>query len=186
MKSLTLFIILFIIKSSVSKNNLNKYSVNPFISNLKSKGTFKIIQSIKLNCGDDVAIITCETLNENHSGNCKRLVTNYMSDSTHIQRKTTVNPKIHNNKPKPTSRSKPPIRKDTSRPKPIPIPRHTSRPKPTPIRKNTSKPKPPSGSIINKKSALKKILKEKFPPDEVKLIYDKIIEKAKKNNIKLY
>ena len=80
MKSLTLFLVLFIIKSSVSKTKLRKYSIDPFIDNLKKDGNFTIIQSIKAKFGNDVAIISCEEIKNNHSGNCKKVVTEYMID----------------------------------------------------------------------------------------------------------
>ena len=78
MKSLTLFLILFIIKSSVSKSNLDNYSIDVFIKTLKDEKLFEIIQSIKWFYGQDVAIISCEELNKNHCGNCKRVVIEYM------------------------------------------------------------------------------------------------------------
>ena len=78
MKSLTFFLILFIIKSSLSKTNLNKYSINIFIDNLKRKGEFEIIKSIKAECSSDVAIITCQVLNEGNCGQCQNVVIYYM------------------------------------------------------------------------------------------------------------
>ena len=74
MKSLILFLILFIIKSSISKTNLNKYSINLFIDDLKRKGDFEIIKSIKKECSTDVAIITCQVLNEGNCGQCPSVV----------------------------------------------------------------------------------------------------------------
>jgi len=79
MKSLTLFLILFIIKSSVSKPYLNKYSINQFLDEMRRDGNFTIILSIKAEFGDDVAIISCEEIKINHCGNCKNAVKNYMS-----------------------------------------------------------------------------------------------------------
>ena len=40
MKSLSLFLILFIIKSSISKIEVENYSVNLFIDKLKKEGIF--------------------------------------------------------------------------------------------------------------------------------------------------
>ena len=115
MKSLTLFLILFIIKSSVSQSKLKNYSVNTFISNLKSQGTFNIIKSVKFQCGDDVAIITCETINKNYSGNCKRLVIEYMDNSGIVGGKPSHGSK-NQNKPRLSSRPK----SSSSKPKPTP------------------------------------------------------------------
>ena len=64
MKSLPLFLFLFIIKSSVSKINYDDYSINVFIDRLQKEGTFKIIKSIKEECGSDIAILSCEELNQ--------------------------------------------------------------------------------------------------------------------------
>ena len=91
MKSLPLFLFLFIIKSSVSKINYDDYSINAFIDKLKKEGTFKIIQSIKEECGSDVAILSCEEINENHCGNCRKLVTNYLP-SDHPPHEPIVRP----------------------------------------------------------------------------------------------
>ena len=82
MKSLILFLILFIIKSSVSESNIDNYSIDLFIKTLKDEQLFEIIQSIKYFYGQDVAIISCEELNKNHCGNCKRVVIEYMPDYT--------------------------------------------------------------------------------------------------------
>ena len=78
MKSLTFFLILFIIKSSVSKTNLNKYSINSFLDNLKKTGNFEIIKSIKEECTEDIAIITCQVLYESNCGFCEKAVIYYM------------------------------------------------------------------------------------------------------------
>ena len=78
MKSLTLFLILFIIKSSLSQTYLNNYSINLFLDRMRRDGSFEIIQSIKAEFGDDVAIISCEEIENNHCGNCKKAVKNYM------------------------------------------------------------------------------------------------------------
>ena len=80
MKSLSLFLILFIIKSSISKIEVENYSVNLFIDKLKKEGTFEIIKSIKEECGQDIAILSCEEINENHCGNCRKVVIFYMPD----------------------------------------------------------------------------------------------------------
>ena len=78
MKSLTLILFLFIIKSSVSQTNQDKFSINPFLDRLREEGIFEIIQLIKVQFGEDVAIISCEEMKSNHCGNCKNAVQNYM------------------------------------------------------------------------------------------------------------
>ena len=78
MKSYTLFLILFIIKLSVSQSELDNYSIDSFIDNLKDEGLFDIIYSIKYSYGQDVAIISCEELSKNNSVNCKKVVLEYM------------------------------------------------------------------------------------------------------------
>ena len=50
---------------------------------MKRNGLFKIIESIKETYGQDLAIISCEELNKNCKGNCKKLVTEYMSPYVH-------------------------------------------------------------------------------------------------------
>ena len=80
MKLNTSFLVLFLIISIKSKNILDEYSIEGFKENMKKDGLFQIIQSIRYYYGLDVAIISCEELNKNHNGNCKRLVTDYMKD----------------------------------------------------------------------------------------------------------
>ena len=78
MKSIAIFLILSIISLTFSKNILDNYSINLFIDYLKRQRLFKIIKSIKYKYGQDVAIISCEELNKNYCGNCKKVVTDYM------------------------------------------------------------------------------------------------------------
>ena len=78
MKSIKLFLILFIVPLILSDED--SFSINPFIEGLKNEGLFDIIASIKLYFGQDVAIISCEELYPNNSGNCKRLVLEYIPD----------------------------------------------------------------------------------------------------------
>ena len=75
MKSITLF---FLIKSAISKLDLESYSINLFKNWLKKEHLFDIIQSIKGAYGEDVAIISCEELCTNHGGNCEKLVKDYI------------------------------------------------------------------------------------------------------------
>jgi len=93
--------------------NIDDFSIDIFKERMKSEGLFDLIKSIKEAYGQDVAIISCEELNKNNCGNCKKLVTNYMPD---------INP---NPKPIPTHKltpfSKPiPTHKPTPFKRPIP------------------------------------------------------------------
>ena len=78
MKLISLFLLLFLLISINSENQLDTFSIDNFIKDLKNDGLFEIIETIKSVYGQDVAIISCEELNENHKGNCKRLVIEYM------------------------------------------------------------------------------------------------------------
>ena len=78
MKSIAIFLILSIITLTTSKIDLDNYSINMFIFDLKNKGLFEVIQSIKYFYGQDIAIISCEEININRCGNCKKVVTDYM------------------------------------------------------------------------------------------------------------
>ena len=78
MKLISLFLLLFLIKSITSQISVDDFSINPFIEDLKNNGLFEIIELIKQTYGQDVAIISCEELNENRKGNCKKLVTEYI------------------------------------------------------------------------------------------------------------
>ena len=78
MKLISLFLLLFLIISINSESLLDAYSINLFIKNLQNNGLFDIIKSIKKVYGQDVAIISCEELNEKGKGNCKKLVSEYM------------------------------------------------------------------------------------------------------------
>ncbi len=86
MKSIAFSLILFIAILTVSKSNLEEYSINTFIFKLKSEKLFDIILSIKKFYGKDVAIISCEELNKSNCGNCKKLVTEYMADKNLIEK----------------------------------------------------------------------------------------------------
>ena len=81
MKLINHFLFLFLIISITSKNLIDNFSIYPFLNDLKRNGLFEIILSIKKVYGQDVAIISCEELNENRRGNCKKLVTDYMGPS---------------------------------------------------------------------------------------------------------
>ena len=85
MKSIKLFLILFIVPLILSDED--SFSINPFIEYLKNEGLFDIIISIKQTFGQDIAIISCEELNPNNCGNCKRLVLEYIPDYDKIIRR---------------------------------------------------------------------------------------------------
>ena len=78
MKLNTLFLIPFLILSIKTDIDLDSYSIEDFIDYEKKNGLFEIIKSIKMTYGQDVAIISCEELNGNCKGNCKKLVIEYM------------------------------------------------------------------------------------------------------------
>ena len=78
MKSIKLFLILFIIPLILSDED--SFSIDPFIERLRNEGLLDIIILIKRSFGQDVAIISCEELNQNNSVNCKRLVLEYIPD----------------------------------------------------------------------------------------------------------
>ena len=85
MKLITHWLILSLIKSITSEISVDDFSIDPFIEDLKNNGLFEIIESIKQAYGQDVAIISCEELNENRKGNCEKLVTEYMPPNPHIE-----------------------------------------------------------------------------------------------------
>ena len=84
MNSFTLFLIILIIPFTTMVN-IDDYSIDPFKERMQKEGIFDIIKSIKYVYGQDVAIISCEELNKNYSGNCKRLVTEYMGSNIDIR-----------------------------------------------------------------------------------------------------
>ena len=80
MKLNILFLIPFLILSIKTEIDLDSYSIDAFIEYEIKNGLFEIIKSIKMIYGQDVAIISCEELNGNCKGNCKKLVTEYMPE----------------------------------------------------------------------------------------------------------
>ena len=76
------FLIFFLIISIKTESELDSYSIEVFKEYVKNNGLFEIILSIKMIYGQDVAIVSCEELNENCKGNCKRLVLEYMPETT--------------------------------------------------------------------------------------------------------
>ena len=77
MKLTTIFLILFLIKSSISIS-LEDYSIDRFKERLKENGLFETILLVKEYYGTDLSIISCEELNKSGYGNCKKLITEYM------------------------------------------------------------------------------------------------------------
>ena len=87
MKLTTPFLFLILIISIKSRSKMNSFSIDTFKDYLKNNGLFEVIQSIKYAYGQDVAIISCEELNRNCNGNCKKLVTDYMEKKPSIDGK---------------------------------------------------------------------------------------------------
>ncbi len=71
MKSITLFLII-LITPSITMSKFDDYSINTFKDRMQKEGLFDIILSIKEAYGQNVAIISCEELNENNCGNSKK------------------------------------------------------------------------------------------------------------------
>ena len=86
MNSFTLFLIILILPFT-TMGKLDEYSIDPFKERMRKEGLFDIIQSIKILFGQDVAIISCEELKKNYSGNCKRLVIEYMDPNKEIDKR---------------------------------------------------------------------------------------------------
>ena len=82
MRLITLFLIFFLVILIKTDSILDQFSIEGFKEYVKDNGLFEIIFSIKMLYGQDVAIISCEELNENYKGNCKRLVIEYMPESS--------------------------------------------------------------------------------------------------------
>ena len=78
MKLIIHFLIIFLIISITSESSLDAFTIGPFFDDLNKMGLLEIILSVKNVYGPNAGVITCEELNENHKGNCKRLVTEYM------------------------------------------------------------------------------------------------------------
>ena len=81
MKINALFLVFLLIISIKSNDFLDSFSIESFKESLKDNGLFEVILSIKFAYGQDVAIISCEELNKNYSGNCRKLVTDYMEEN---------------------------------------------------------------------------------------------------------
>ena len=78
MKLNTVFLFSCLIFSIASENELNSYSIEPFMEYLKNEGLFEIIESILKAYNQDIAILACEELVGYRKGNCKKLVTEYI------------------------------------------------------------------------------------------------------------
>ena len=86
MKSIGLFLFLFIIESSISEISLDKFSINSFLQKLKTEGLYEPIRLIKDFYGENSSIIACQELNKNHNGFCKKVVTDYMPNNTYLNK----------------------------------------------------------------------------------------------------
>ena len=95
MKLNVLILILFLIISIKTESILDPFSIETFIKVVKKNGLFEIIKSTKNTYGQDVAIISCEELNEKNKGNCKKLVTDYMKNADKPDPSTTIVPKLN-------------------------------------------------------------------------------------------
>ena len=82
MKLNILFLILFLIITIKTKSILDSFTIDDFRENLIKEGLLGIIESIKEKYGQDVAIISCEELNQSRKGNCIKLVTEYIGPSS--------------------------------------------------------------------------------------------------------
>ncbi len=101
---ISLFLILLLTLSITSENQLNNYSIDSFKDVLKEEGIFQVIESIKKAYGQDVAIISCEEIVGKCKGNCKRLVTEYISPSISDKKpKSQTTTKIGNSGSSPNS-----------------------------------------------------------------------------------
>ena len=98
MKLTTPFLFLILIISINSESKMNSFSIDTFKDYLENNGLFEVIQSIKYAYGQDVAIISCEELNRNCNGNCKKLVTDYMKKKPEKPSRNDKETKIKLNK----------------------------------------------------------------------------------------
>ena len=78
MKLISIFLLLLIIKSSISNISIDDYSKDKLINRLKSQDLFEIILLIKKFYDPKLSIISCEELNKDGYGICKRLIKEYM------------------------------------------------------------------------------------------------------------
>ena len=180
---ITKFLIFFLIISIKTESELDSYSIEVFKEYVKNNGLFEIILSIKMIYGQDVAIISCEELNEKCKGNCKRLVLEYMPEPTD-----------------PTESD--PNESDITEPD---TPESDS-PEPDTPEPETPEPDSPGSDtpglahsldfsfgffklheipILDKMPFIKLVLSRRFNSNETKLIYDKIIKKIKESKQKI-
>ena len=152
MRLITLFLILFSIISIKTENETDLFSMDVFIEYLKDEGLFEIILSIKKVYGQDVAIISCEELNEYFKGYCRRSALEYMPES---------------------SEESPEIPPDDS-------PEEGPEMPPEELSDIPLVPSADSPEDIVKMSYLKNILRKKFDSSQTELIFKKIIKRMKK------
>ena len=165
MKLIAIFLILFLIKSSISIS-LEDYSIDRFKERLKENGLFETILLVKEFYGTDLSIISCEELNKNGYGNCKKLITEYMPNKFIDQAK-----KI-NISPRRAMKNEEKNKKEVEE-----------------KRKNENKDKLKNIKVKEEEKDLKPkyewdklliILSTKFPPEEAKLYAEKIIKRVEK------
>ena len=168
MKSLTLLLILFIIETSISKIELDNYSIDIFIIKMKNDGIFDILVEFKYIYGPDVAIISCEELNRNCEGNCKRLVTEYMPDFARSKAWFGFEEDEDEDEDEDKDKDK---NKDKDKDKD----------------KNKNKDKDDHSDVspIDTKTSIQNILKKKYAPNEADYFSDKIIKRAQELNINI-
>ena len=191
---ITKFLIFFLIISIKTESELDSYSIEVFKEYVKNNGLFEIILSIKMIYGQDVAIISCEELNENCKGNCKRLVLEYMPQPTDP---TESNPNESDITEPDTTEPTDPNESDTP---------ESDSPEPDTPEPDTPEPDSPGSDtpglahsldfsfeffklheipILDKMPFIKLVLSRRFNSNETKLIYDKIIKKIKESKQKI-
>ena len=164
MKSLTLFLILFMIESSVPKNALDNYSIDIFIIKLQNEGIFDLIVKIKELLGKDIAIITCEELNQNKCGKCKEVVIDYIPDVAASRRHHQIFDDEDEDEDKDKDKNND---KDKDKDK------------------NKDKDDHSHPSSIDIKTNIENILKEKYAPNVADYFSDQIIKRAQQLNINI-
>ena len=156
MKSIILFLILFITLLTISKSIMDDFSIEPFKDKMQKEGLFDIILSIKEFYGQDIAIISCEELNKNNSGNCRKLVIDYMPQLIPL-----IPAQNTENQQNSQSLSSISIMKPSSK----------------------SQPKSDENKKLKLKNILIELLEEKLTLEQSELISDNILKEVENRNI---
>ena len=156
MKSIILFLILFITLLTISKSIMDDFSIEPFKDKMQEEGLFDIILSIKEFYGQDIAIISCEELNKNNSGNCRKLVIDYMPQLIPL-----IPAQNTENQQNSQSLSSISIMKPSSK----------------------SQPKSDENKKLKLKNILIELLEEKLTLEQSELISDNILKEVENRNI---